>query len=515
MTYSEGRESFKSKPMLSVHPHLPTSHLPLPTSRAALTLAEVLIAMGLMTLGLLGVAAVFPVGGFYMQSGDIADRGGAIAQAALDDAMIQGHLNPENWIALHFDSAFAGPNVNGQIDPLTSPPIPPSPNGLKGSNSVHLDYLATSLRNVPKDFYFGGRTAVGGQTEQQFRDRVYGGAYVIDPIGMTAVLEDDSTAALRSLSGTIDSRAARRFPASKVISYRSPYWAPWSLTNDTWPIRRLMTKTRHPASITTANTPAAALATDSRLMRATATQLFNSTSDLAISLPDSGDEPALGLWESLSGTSAGLPAARQARREYSWIISVTPESSVGRDALATQPDAYPYEVSAVVFNKRIVGKGHDAALSNERLVNARVVSSNPSGGDLLLERRAANEDAITTSPFENLRVGQYLMLTGPHPLSTPQQPRLVLNWYRVLSIEKEGRPNLNGEEVQLGVTNTTDRVLVSLRGPDWPWQPAGTGLNDPTSSLLPNDLRVGILPGVVAVHTKTMRLESATEWSVK
>ena len=43
--------------------------------RSGISLTEVLIAMGLLTLGLLGVAAIFPVGGYYMQKATIADNG--------------------------------------------------------------------------------------------------------------------------------------------------------------------------------------------------------------------------------------------------------------------------------------------------------------------------------------------------------------------------------------------------------------------------------------------------------
>lgn len=487
--------------MLSVHPHPPTSHFPLPTSRAALTLAEVLIAMGLMTLGLLGVAAVFPVGGFYMLSGDIADRGGAIAQAALEDAIVRGHLNPENWVTIDI-SAVATANFNSM--PLLE-------------------------KSLPAKFATPAGAAVSGGSMSTYRNRIAGGAFVIDPIGMSRALEESSTDVFRRFAaGTVDSRVARRFPASRGISYRAPNWRHWTagatngsdLLQQMWPVKRVTT---------TVPSAAAAIQQYNRL-GPSAVKSFSAAEDLALTLPESGDEPAKGLWEQMPG---GLASVRQARGEYSWVISVSPSSFAARESLVATPDAHPYEVSAVVFHKRIVGSGNDAALNNERLVKARIVSSTPNGGDLLLERRqwtgstSTIEDAnlaggaIATSPFENLRVGQYIMLTGPHPLSTPTsvQPQLVLNWYRVLSIEKEGRPNLNGEVVQLGVNSTanppTEKVLVSLRGPDWPWQPAGTGLNDPTSSLLSNDLRVGILPGVVAVHTKTMRLESATEWSIR
>ena len=57
-----------------------------PVSRLGISLTEVLIAMGILTVGLLGVASIFPVASFYMQKGDVADRGSAIAQAAFNEA---------------------------------------------------------------------------------------------------------------------------------------------------------------------------------------------------------------------------------------------------------------------------------------------------------------------------------------------------------------------------------------------------------------------------------------------
>ena len=66
----------------------------LPARAAASRLTEVLIAMGILTLGLLGVAAVFPVGSLYMQKADIADHGSAIAQSVMNDIVARGMLNP-------------------------------------------------------------------------------------------------------------------------------------------------------------------------------------------------------------------------------------------------------------------------------------------------------------------------------------------------------------------------------------------------------------------------------------
>jgi hypothetical protein len=54
----------------------------------------------------------------------------------------------------------------------------------------------------------------------------------------------------------------------------------------------------------------------------------------------------------------------------------------------------------------------------------------------------------------------------------------------------------------------TDRV-VAVRGPEWPWQPA----SNLSSYEVPNQLCVGIVRGAVAVHTKTIRLDSLTSGS--
>ena len=47
-----------------------------------------------------------------------------------------------------------------------------------------------------------------------------------------------------------------------------------------------------------------------------------------------------------------------------------------------------------------------------------------------------------------------------------------------------------------------ERRLLTLRGPAWLWDQA-TDMNNDT--LLSNDLRVGIFPSAVAVHSRTMR----------
>ena len=101
------------------------------------------------------------------------------------------------------------------------------------------------------------------------------------------------------------------------------------------------------------------------------------------------------------------------------------------------------------------------------------------------------------------------MLCGPHPNSTATRPLIVARWYRVLSIE--GRDHkLDAYGRQVNDATQPDRRLVSLRGPEWPWQPASDLTN---YSLLSNTLYVCIPTNAVAVHSKTVHLESGTTFS--
>ena len=468
--------------------HLLPSPFPL---RAGLTLAEVLISMGILVVGLLGVASLFPVGGHYMQQGDIADRAGAIAQAALDDAIVRGHLNPGNWFCLDIDLVK------------------------NGANGI----LPSSVVEALRDGIVRSKSNQDGGLGNRYLNGFYGATYVIDPLGMAAVLEE-GLPAYQTLSppnriwqGTTESSRVRRFPATDSDIPLS--WSPWSLQQPgfaTWPIRRVST-TIDPNRFNN---------TSYKFQSPAAKKLFTTSDDLALIMPGNGDDPTRGRWATWSNGSAPLAAARQSRGDYSWIVSVSPGSSEARDALATQPDAYQYDVSVVVFYKRVLGHGYAGALEAERLVQAKVVSTGTAGGELLLERfypssppvglPSGAADEPNLSPFEDLRAGEYIMLTGPHPHSTDNRPMLFSQWYRVVTIEDSGRSILDGTTTEQQL-NRESRVLVSLRGPDWPWQPAtsqsGADLSD---NVLSNDLRVTIIPGAVAVHTKTMRLESGSAW---
>ena len=211
-----------------------------------------------------------------------------------------------------------------------------------------------------------------------------------------------------------------------------------------------------------------------------ANHYFRGSDDLTTDLPDRDDRPAAQNWDV---DKNGKPLARQWTGEYSWMVTVVPTSNAALEGIGRNPEGFAYDVSVVVFYKRVlpddaptagslIASGpnpadqfksfRDTMGDQERAVKASIVSTGLNGGELLLTDLADSLSGKT--PFEGLKSGQWIMLCGPHPNSRVDlsrnppagEPRFVLSWYQVLSIDTEGT----------GIPNfkpTVNRV-VAVRG---------------------------------------------------
>jgi len=399
--------------------------------RRGVTLVEVLISMGILAIGLLGAASMFPVGSYFMQKGEVADRGAAIAQAAFADLVARGDLSPENWQTWDTGTAKYRP-------------------------------MGARMRNWME---------VNGRGNQTAMNNDLGFVYVIDPLGTAAAI------GAAGREGTLNNafrNSVGRAPFDAVRDGESIDTAPvdvagtnrWLSFNGVWPVKRLSSN-----EISLGGQPSEPLAQ----------QIYTSGDDLAFSLAEDEDGATQQRLIGPDTNGDGVPEeaiARQSRGDYSWMTTITPTQSDAREALALNPSAYYFDVSVVVFYKRAVAN----ISTSERLVAGRVVSTGTGGGEILLTRLSRD----STDPFEELRQGQWVMVSGPHPNSTVEEPLFFTQWYRVLAIDDEQRDP---------IVNSKAQRLVGLRGPDWPWD---------TNARV----RVGLFPGAVAVHTKTMRLES-------
>lgn len=93
----------------------------LPTNRAGITLMEVLISIGILSVGLASVIALIPAGGNEARRALIADRRGVLAANAMADAIARGMLNPAKWSPMP-----AAPPYRMALDPLGGAAFPAS-----------------------------------------------------------------------------------------------------------------------------------------------------------------------------------------------------------------------------------------------------------------------------------------------------------------------------------------------------------------------------------------------------
>ncbi len=414
----------------------PQSLAPSPTPRGGVTLTEVLISMAILAIGLLGAAAMFPVGGYFMQKGEIADRGAAIAQAAFADLVARGDLHPDNWQV--WDPEWNG----GSYRPM---------------DQFVRDWMAEPSNQ-----------GLGVQDFQTGMNSAAGFVYVIDPLGTAAGLRANLPESL------IDLAPYAAVPGASIGDAQVPTLDAQSISRWTdqfpnWPVKRLATSTSM-----IGNVPSEPVAQG----------VYASQDDIAFSVDDE-EVPTRQRVVGPDTDGDGNPNSaltRESRGDYSWMAMVAPTTSNAREALTLDPSAYYFDVSVVVFFKRPT----DAIDTSERLTHGSVISTGTGGGEILLTKF----DRDATDPFEDLRTGQWVLVSGPHPNSTAEEPLFFSQWYRVLAIDDQERGPLQDPDKQR---------VVGLRGPDWPWTI--------TNGNLPS-VRVGLFPGAVAVHTKTMRLET-------
>jgi len=136
--------------------------------RPGISLLEVLISMGVLAVGIMGVAALIPAGRFEILQGSKMDHASMIGRAAFREMKIRGYLNPANWLLTDKITEFA-PGLgtptttpfNGGIpqdetdigvvfDPigLTSAPAPDGPLGRTFPHGTAVTYAALKLWRI-------------------------------------------------------------------------------------------------------------------------------------------------------------------------------------------------------------------------------------------------------------------------------------------------------------------------------------------------------------------------------
>ena len=285
-------------------------------------LTEVLIAMGILTVGLLGVASIFPVASFYMQQGDVADRGSQIAQSAFNDAVSRGMLNPANWLMMADVNAIWYRSHGSFSKPFAAK--------LRRRDCSCNRLRPNALtRNRTLNAKFGSVYVIDPSGAEQFADSIRH-----NPTGSTAAIDVSKTlpnnaVALTAMPIPIGGHGIRqvlhdlqpKWPLVRVTLPQVGAPAVTQLAHDAYARRPAISSRRTILRSTCQPKPTVHRRNDWRLRISTPT-------------PDP------------------IHSSRQSRGDYSWLATVVPSTSEARNALATDPSTHDYEVSVAVFHKR-------------------------------------------------------------------------------------------------------------------------------------------------------------------
>lgn len=426
------------------------SQLATRTSRRGISLMEVLISMFVLLFGLMGVAAIFPVGNYYAVEGEKHDLGQLIAQNAFEEIQARGMLRPELWLY-----------ANGR------------PNGTVGSATVPTETGGTELIQPPGATSPGWFNIVPGVGP----DPGSGHAWVIDPMSSAS-----------AISGTAHLDLWPLLPASKAINI----WFGMGVEGNRWPVRRITLPIPDP------NTGGSQPLTPS-----VAETIFRLRDDLAVEMPERDDAPSIQRWNTAdidnTGNANNTPndpnddtlLSRQYHGNFSWLVTIVPPTEQAHESM--QPalrQRYPYEVSVVVFYKRVP----TPAPETERLLQAEMLP----GGELVMYGGTIEE---VDKSLEGIKSGDWVAVMGVNETSGA----FMLKWYRLLALDEETDTQVNhGYTIKSNPVSNLVLRRAMLLGPDWHFPPGANEVRN---------LRVAILPGVASVVTREMVLEQDSLWS--
>lgn len=441
-------------------------------ARRGVTLLEVLISIGVLAIGLLGVAHLIPLGTFSVNETAKADRSAAMGRAAMHEVRVRDMLEVRND---NGDSRWCFAKTGGQV-----------------LDTVYPLSLGVSWPHNHPEFLLGQ-------------------AFAIDPMYATkaAVLQGPP------------------LPTAQQVEFDYFPFAPPSITpTDSRLVRLRLDIFAHntlrmkngvafnygillPGDPKRANRSARQLAVFDRIFTWQDDLIFDLDEDDPDRRPRQSclwDNGAIAPYETPTG-SGPKPLRSQSANHYSWMLTAEPDpnelplaflhsSATNRpeclDALSKHRQK-TYTVSIVTFYKRDVTCDAAAEPPCERLVRIDFTSTGIGGGDAMLMVPSA-KTFEQAEEYLKVKDNQWILVTG-----FVTEPRLdailgavgtgqrrIAKWYRVIRVddEIESHPNPGPQ------THWIRRV--TLAGPDW------DGAVSQTSATL--------IGGAIGVYTTTVTL---------
>lgn len=430
--------------------------------RTGISLLEVLIAIFVLVVGILGLAALIPIGRFEVQEANKLDRGAALGKQAYREMRLRGWLDARNeW--LWFDRSNKQFNAVLQPDPATgrlqftgnwTPPFAIDPQMFADPKNYQAIWGTSPDTPVPDTF-----------------------PYNVDNDASNVGLSNVPRMARLSLN--------QFMPTQGTTTYYSGWTEPQQMLSE---------------------------ALCDRSMRG--------HDDLSFFVPEEKDARPVqqfSIREDSSTTSNDYVTQNYAKRlapmnagEFSWMFTVSPTLGESWRGRYTPDTMQSYVVSVVVFHKRpITLMPPDAnAPPAERTVALHFAGSGVGGGSVHLE---SHDPAY----LRDLKPNQWILVTGrlrmdptqQNPANPPagsDQPPVVAKWYRIVAVD-------DGSQVTSPPDGELPHRDVTLDGPDWNTQmlPGGGYRFDDLNTSTTNEweMAAAIFDGVVAVYDKTMQLD--------
>lgn len=465
--------------------------------RRGVTLLEVLVAIGVMVVGLLGMMALIPLGRMELAEAEKLDNSATMGRWAFRDVTVRGYLQPENWV-----NPVTGTTVFGPAeDPPAGYSISLSP-GNKTRNFVIADAMVPPVAPI-----------------------------IIDPLMITP----------RRFTTTADETNQRQickfFPYSLSLSGLETGMPEAS---DKRPKMARVSLRAFPSEIISSS-PA------NLMMKAdVASRYFRSSDDLNFDVPvDTGKRPIqIYSRSSVSGqqfyTNDGFVhglqpvtniAARSFRGAYSWFMVAEPSlaefysASISNTPALGGPTASAasirqFRVWVIVCHQRPLNAVNGQTMGQPEAISERLVYVDfldRSTARLRVGGIANEGDALNAL---NVKANQWIGVVGRYsePLLPAPSDRYIMEWYRITGVAE--RPtSLSGNrwyrEVTLVGRDFTGLGFSFIDEDNVTYPDMTTTLTGSQAAVQPMTGWGVLVSGVRGVYEKSIYIDRPSLYSIR
>ncbi|MBL9082222.1 MAG: prepilin-type N-terminal cleavage/methylation domain-containing protein [Planctomycetales bacterium] len=477
--------------------------------RRAVTLLEVLVSMGVMSVGLLGVAALIPLGRMELAQANIMDNASTIGRWAFRDLMVHGYLQPEMWVdgVTGLQVTRASFNSTPATDPYSL-----QPNGQK-SRFVTMQNGATVPPFAP---------------------------IVIDPLMLAPRFVEHTRT-----SGTAETNHRIKcslFPYSLTLPGAAPGMP--ETRGDVPRLARVSVRT-YPIDtyLSLADAPQFIMRND------VASRFFKSNDDLVVQVPKNKSRRPVQVFTQTTTTNSNVNvvindgraeaagnelrtdgiAFRKFRGEMSWFIVAEPSVAESYNQIPENAPAAAgpvgsitttkhYRVWTVVCHQRDLRDVSSLTLADQKGIGERMVYVD------FLDRNTArircggltNEGAAGNAL--SLKAGQFIAVMGRYDDPILRAQRCVMEWYRITGVADA--PTNIGNNMWYREVTLVGREFSGL-GFTFQDEDATTfpdlnmTLNGQSAAVQPMTGFGILISGAVGVYEKSMYVDRPSLWSIR